>query len=89
MRAGGREEEGEAEPLSPGRGAGRDPASAVPGRPDRGRGGPRSPGQLVRPRGQARSQPGADFGLLLKTLGMVISTFQDLSTKKLRRILCK
>lgn len=57
-RAGGREEEGEAEPLSPSRGAGRDPASAAPGRPDRGRGGPRSPGHLVRPRGRARSQPG-------------------------------
>lgn len=56
-RAGGREEEGEAEWLSPGRGAGRDPASAAPGPPDRGRGTPLAR-PLVRPRGRARRQPG-------------------------------
>lgn len=58
-RAGGREEAeaGEAERLSPGRGAGRDPASAAPGPPDRGRGTPLAR-PLVRPRGRARRQPG-------------------------------
>lgn len=56
-REGGREEEGEAERLSPGRGAGRDPASPAPGRTDRGRGTPLVR-PLVRPRGRARRQPG-------------------------------
>uniref|UniRef100_A0ABI7YUU8 Mothers against decapentaplegic homolog n=1 Tax=Felis catus TaxID=9685 RepID=A0ABI7YUU8_FELCA len=55
-RAGGREKEGEAERLSPGRGAGRDPARAAPRRPDRGRGTPLAR-PLVRPRGRARRQP--------------------------------
>lgn len=59
-RAGRREEEGAAERLSPGRGAGRDPASsawAAPGRPDPGPGTPLAR-PLVRPRGWARRQPG-------------------------------
>ncbi|XP_023386008.1 uncharacterized protein LOC105291558 isoform X2 [Pteropus vampyrus] len=36
-----------------------------------------------------RSSAGADLGLPFEILGMVISTFQDLKTKKLKRILCK